>query len=66
MSSTSLTEQIVLITGGGKNLGAALARRFAEQGVAGLALHYHSAASRAEAEQTAAEIQQRGTPVLLV
>ncbi len=66
MTTVNLKDQVVLIAGGGKNLGAALALRFADQGVAGLTLHYHSEASRGQAELTAAAVRAKGVAVLLV
>lgn len=44
----SLQGQTALITGGGKNLGAAIARDLANEG-ANLALHYNSPGSKEEA-----------------
>jgi hypothetical protein len=46
-SSMSLQGQTALITGGGKNLGAQIAREIADEG-ANLALHYNSPASKDE------------------
>jgi len=45
----SLNGKVALITGGAKNLGAAIALELAPLG-AGLALHYHGAASKKDAE----------------
>lgn len=54
----SLQDQVVLITGGCKNLGALVARQFAAQG-ARLALHYNSSNTRAAADKIAAELNAK-------
>lgn len=59
MSKHSLKDKVALITGGGKNLGGLLSRQFATDG-AKIALHYNSASSKAEAEQTVADINAAG------
>lgn len=64
MSARTLKDKVAVIAGGGKNLGALVARDFADAGVRGLALHYNSDASRAETEATAAGLKQRGVDVL--
>lgn len=64
MSARSLEDKVAVIAGGGKNLGALIARDFSEAGVSGLLLHYNSDVSRAEAEATAAAIRERGTDVI--
>ncbi|TDX87256.1 hypothetical protein [Epilithonimonas xixisoli] len=51
--------KVVLIAGGGKNLGGLLSRDFAAKG-AKLAIHYNSESSRTESEKTLAEVQARG------
>lgn len=53
----SLQGQTALITGGGKNLGAAIARDLAREG-ANLALHYNSPKSKDETLQLADELQK--------
>lgn len=54
----SLQSQTALITGGGKNLGAAIARDLAAEG-ASLALHYNSPKSKDETLQLADELQKK-------
>lgn len=54
----SLQNQIVLITGGCKNLGAFAARQFAAQGAI-LALHYNSGNTEAAADEIAAELNAK-------
>lgn len=51
----SLQNQTALITGGGKNLGAAIARDLAREG-ASLALHYNSPKSKDETVKLADEL----------
>ena len=59
-----LTGKNVLIAGGGKNLGGLIARQAAAGG-ANVALHYNSEASRAEAEQTLADVRAAGVTATL-
>ena len=54
----SLTGKVTLITGGGKNLGAAIANLFALEG-AHLALHYNSASSKASADSIASQLSSK-------
>lgn len=51
----SLENQVVLILGGCKNLGALIARQFSAEG-AQLALHYNSSKTKAAADEIAAEL----------
>lgn len=54
----SLQGQVVLITGGCKNLGALIARQFAAEG-AQLALHYNSSQTKPAAEELAATLNAK-------
>ena len=60
MSIHDLKGKNVLIAGGAKNLGGLIARDFAAHGARAVAIHYNSAAARAEAEDTAAAIRAAG------
>lgn len=60
MSRNSIKDKVVLIAGGGKNLGGLLARDLAGQGARAVVIHYNSAASREAAEATAAEVRKAG------
>lgn len=60
MSRHSIQGKVVLIAGGAKNLGGLIARDLAAQGAKAIAIHYHSAASKAEAEATVAAVGQAG------
>lgn len=65
MSKHDLKGKTVLITGGAKNLGGLISRKFAEQG-ANLLIHYNSTATQAEAEATLHEVQALGVKAILV
>ncbi|PZQ24382.1 MAG: short chain dehydrogenase [Sphingopyxis macrogoltabida] len=60
MSTYEIAGKAVLIAGGAKNLGGLIARDFASQGARAVAIHYNSAASAAEAEETLAAIRAAG------
>jgi len=51
MIHNDLKGKVVLIAGGGKNLGGLLSKDFAAKG-AKLAIHYNSESSKAESEKT--------------
>lgn len=65
MTIYTLSGKNVLIAGGGKNLGGLIARQAAEAG-ANVAIHYNSASSRAEAEETLAAVQAAGAKGVLL
>ncbi|WP_254458392.1 SDR family oxidoreductase [Xanthomonas sacchari] len=60
MSRHSIAGKVVLIAGGAKNLGGLIARDLATNGAKAIAIHYNSAASRADADATVAAIEQAG------
>lgn len=64
MSKKDLKGKVVLIAGGGKNLGGLLSRDFAAMG-AKLAIHYNSESSRIESEQTLAAVKAMGVEAFL-
>ncbi|MGK6341153.1 SDR family oxidoreductase [Chryseobacterium sp. DT-3] len=64
MSKNDLQGKVVLIAGGGKNLGGLLSKDFAAKG-AKLAIHYNSESSRAESEKTLSEVQALGAEAFL-
>ncbi|PZQ13167.1 MAG: short chain dehydrogenase [Rhodanobacter denitrificans] len=66
MTDHSLTGKIAVIAGGGKNLGALIARQFVEGGARGIAVHYHSNASRGDAERTVAELERLGAEAFAI
>lgn len=59
MTEHTLTDKNVLIAGGAKNLGGLIARQAAEAG-ANVAIHYNSASSKPDADQTLAAIEATG------
>jgi NAD(P)-dependent dehydrogenase (short-subunit alcohol dehydrogenase family) len=65
MSQHNLKGKTVLITGGAKNLGGLISRKFAEQG-ANLLIHYNSAATQSDAEETLQAVQALGVKAILV
>lgn len=65
MSQHSLKDKTVVITGGAKNLGGLISRQFAKQG-ANLVIHYNSAATQAQAEETLQVVQDLGAKAILV
>ncbi|WP_109440992.1 SDR family oxidoreductase [Acinetobacter haemolyticus] len=65
MSQHDLKGKTVLITGGAKNLGGLISRKFAEQG-ANLLIHYNSAATQSDAEETLKAVQALGVKAILV
>ena len=56
----SIRGKVVLIAGGAKNLGGLLATDLAKHGAKAIAIHYNSAASQADAEQTVAAVEKLG------
>lgn len=66
MSARTLDNKVAVIAGGGKNLGALVAEQLVDGGVRGVAIHYNSDGSRAEAEKTAALLEAKGAATLLV
>ncbi|MGC5745794.1 SDR family oxidoreductase [Chryseobacterium sp. NFX27] len=64
MSKNDLEGKVVLIAGGGKNLGGLLSRDFAAKG-AKLAIHYNSESSRTESEKTLSEVLALGVEAFL-
>lgn len=66
MSSRSLKGKVAIIAGGAKNLGALVARQFAEAGARGIVVHYHSDAAKAEAEKTVADVKALGADAIAI
>ncbi len=60
MADRSIKGKTVIIAGGAKNLGGLIARDFAEHGAKAIAIHYNSAASKADAEATVAAVEAAG------
>jgi NAD(P)-dependent dehydrogenase (short-subunit alcohol dehydrogenase family) len=64
MARNDLKDKVVLIAGGGKNLGGLLSRDFAKKG-AKLAIHYNSGSTKVDAEQTLADVKAAGSDAFL-
>lgn len=60
MSKHSIQGKVVLIAGGAKNLGGLIARDLVAHGAKAVAIHYNSAASKADAEATVAALEKAG------
>lgn len=60
MAARTLEDKAVVIAGGGKNLGALIARDFVAHGARAVAVHYHADGSRGEAEATVAALRDAG------
>lgn len=60
MADHSIKGKTVLIAGGAKNLGGLIARDLAAAGAKAIAVHYNSAASKAEADKTVADLKAAG------
>ena len=60
MADHSIKGKTVIIAGGGKNLGALIARDLAANGARAIAIHYNSAGARAEAEATVKAVEAAG------
>lgn len=66
MSRHSIQGKTVLIAGGAKNLGGLIARDLADQGAKAIAIHYNSAASRADADATVAALERAGARAVAI
>ncbi|KVP55009.1 short-chain dehydrogenase [Burkholderia ubonensis] len=60
MATHTLSGKVVLIAGGAKNLGGLIARDVAGHGAKAVAIHYNSAATQPQAEETAAAVRAAG------
>lgn len=65
MSNYDLTDKVVLVAGGAKNLGGLISREFAGKG-ANVVVHYHSQAAQQEAEATVQAVQQLGREAFVI
>jgi NAD(P)-dependent dehydrogenase (short-subunit alcohol dehydrogenase family) len=61
----SLKDKVVLVGGGAKNLGGLISKTFAAEG-AKLVVHYNSAATKADADKTLADIKAAGGEAIAV
>lgn len=65
MARNDLNGKVVLIAGGAKNLGGLLSKSVASKG-AKVVIHYNSDKTKADAEQTLADIKNNGGEAILV
>jgi NAD(P)-dependent dehydrogenase (short-subunit alcohol dehydrogenase family) len=65
MSRNDVKGKVVLIAGGGKNLGGLLSKDFAAKG-AKLVIHYNSEGAKVESEKTLADVHALGAEAILV
>ena len=65
MAKIDLKDKVVLVAGGGKNLGGLISREAAQQG-SDVVIHYNSDKSREESEKTAKAVKDLGREALLV
>jgi len=61
MTDHSIKGKTVLIAGGAKNLGGLIARDLAAHGAKAIAIHYNSAATKADADATVAAVKAAGS-----
>ncbi|WP_234053571.1 MULTISPECIES: SDR family oxidoreductase [unclassified Xanthobacter] len=64
MTDHAIRGKTALITGGGKNLGALIARDLAAHGARAIAIHYNSTGAKAEAEATVAALKAAGAEAI--
>ena len=60
MTDHSIKGKTIIIAGGGKNLGALIAKDLAQHGAKAIAIHYNSDASKAAAEETVQAVKAFG------
>ncbi|QXC52595.1 SDR family oxidoreductase (plasmid) [Agrobacterium salinitolerans] len=66
MTDHSIKGKTVIIAGGAKNLGGLIARDLAAQGAKGIAIHYNSAATKADADATVAAVKAAGAEAIAI
>lgn len=64
MADHGIKGKTVIIAGGAKNLGGLIARDLAQQGARAVAVHYNSAATKADADATVAAIRAAGAQAI--
>lgn len=64
MTDHSIKGKTVIIAGGAKNLGGLIARDLAEHGARAIAIHYNSAAARANADAIVAAVKAAGAEAI--
>lgn len=64
MSQNLLKGKVAIVTGAARNMGSEFAKMMGAEG-ASVVIHYHSAKSKGEAEETANTIKKEGEMLLL-
>lgn len=64
MTAHTIKDKVILIAGGAKNLGGLIARDVAAQGARAVVIHYNSAASAADAQETVAAVKAAGADAI--
>ncbi|MBC9908403.1 MULTISPECIES: SDR family oxidoreductase [Achromobacter] len=64
MADHGIKGKTVIIAGGAKNLGGLIARDLAQQGARAVAVHYNSAATKADADATVAAVKAAGAQAI--
>lgn len=62
----SVKGKVALIAGGAKNLGGLISKDFAVHGCEAVAIHYNSQSTKADAENTLAEVEKAGAKGILL
>lgn len=65
MAKINLTDKVVLIAGGAKNLGGLLSREVAKIG-SDVVVHFHSNSTKADAEETVKAVQKLGRKAIMI
>lgn len=65
MTDHSIKGKTVIIAGGAKNLGGLIARDLAAHGAKAIAIHFNSAASKADADATVATVKAEGAEAVV-
>lgn len=66
MTDQTIEGKTVIIAGGAKNLGGLIARDLAAHGAKAIAIHYNSASSESEADETIAAIEAAGAQAFAI
>ncbi|WP_062225833.1 SDR family oxidoreductase [Aureimonas frigidaquae] len=66
MTDHSIRGKTVIIAGGAKNLGGLIARDLAAHGAKAIAIHYNSAATKADADATVAAVKAAGAEAVAI
>ncbi|MFZ6861157.1 SDR family oxidoreductase [Undibacterium sp. Ji67W] len=66
MTASTIQDKVIVIGGGAKNLGGAMARHFAANGARAIVVHYNSDSTRGDAEDTVSAIKATGAQAIAV